>query len=222
MRAIECQLIWFKGADKMINKNIIFLLGCPCSGKTTVGKMLSEKYNMYYVSGDDRRFFYYQHADVNKHKYMTMDTSNFWEWTLEEMIAWEKGVISEQTPMILDDLQTLSQEYKYVLFEGMLDMKYLKQAVPGEQIVYLTVDRKICEQVFFERFDHSAMVEAIMKEDGVDDNEKTRRIEIRKLAAINAFYENADCYGFQSFSRDGMRSPTEMLNVVEAYFKLQF
>ena len=44
MRAIECQLIWFKGADKMINKNIFFLLGCPCSGKTTVGEMLSEKY----------------------------------------------------------------------------------------------------------------------------------------------------------------------------------
>lgn len=103
-------------------------------------------------------FFYYQHADVNKHKYMTMDTSNYWEWTLEEM----------------------------------LDMKYLKQAVPGEQIVYLTVD----------------------------DKEKTRRIEIRKFAAINAFYENADCYGFQSFSRDGMKSPTEMLNVVEAYLKL--
>lgn len=108
-----------------MNKNVFFLLGCPCSGKTTVGKMLAEKYGMYYISGDDRRFLYYQRAEGNQHKYMTMDTSDFWNWPLEEMIAWEKGVIAEQTPMILEDLCKLSDEHQYVLFEGMVE-KYWK------------------------------------------------------------------------------------------------
>ena len=203
-----------------MNKNVFFLLGCPCSGKTTVGKMLAEKYGMYYVSGDDRRFIYYQRAEANQHKYMTMDTSDFWNWPLEEMIAWEKGVIAEQTPMILEDLGKLSDEHQYVLFEGMVDMNYLKKVVPPEQIIYLTVDRATCERVFFERFDHSVMVEAILNEEGVSESEKTRRIEMRRLAAVNAFYEKAEEYGFQSFSRDNMQSPEETLSMVEKYWKL--
>lgn len=203
-----------------MNKNVFFLLGCPCSGKTTVGKMLAEKYGMYYVSGDDRRFIYYQRVKANQHKYMTMDTSDFWNWPLEEMIAWEKGVIAEQTPMILEDLGKLSDVHQYVLFEGMVDMNYLKKVVPPEQIIYLTVDRATCERDFFERFDHSVMVAAILNEEGVSESEKTRRIEMRRLAAVNAFYEKAEDYGFQSFSRYNMHSPEEMLSMVEKYWKL--
>lgn len=41
---------------EMNSGNVFYMLGCPCSGKTTVGKMLSEKYDMFYVSGDGRRF----------------------------------------------------------------------------------------------------------------------------------------------------------------------
>lgn len=73
---------------------------------------------------------------------------------------------------------------------------------------------------FFERFDHSVMVKAIMNEDGVANAEKARRIEMRRLAAVNAFYENADDYGFHSFSRDNMKSPAEMVSLVEAYWNL--
>lgn len=64
------------------------------------------------------------------------------------------------------------------------------------------------------------MVKAILREEGVSDSEKARRIEMRKLAAVNAFYENTDDYGFHSFSRDNMKAPAEMVNLVEAYWNL--
>ncbi len=204
----------------MLNKNIFFLLGCPCSGKTTVGKILADKYGMHCFSGDEQRFHYYGLADASVHKYMTMDTSDFWSWSLDEMIAWERGVIAEQTPMVLKDLTDLSKQHKYVLFEGMLDMNYLKEIVPASQAAYLTVDRKICEQVFFERFDHSAMVDAIMREEGVSDSEKAVRIRMRREAAVNAFFENADKYGFKTFSRNNMKEPAEMVKCVEKHFGL--
>lgn len=203
-----------------MNTNIFFLLGCPCSGKTTVGKMLVSKYDMLYFSGDDKRFDYYKKANPAIHKFMTMDTSNFWNWSLEDMIAWERGVIREQTPMVLEDLIKLSEQHKYVLFEGMLDMDYLSKAVPKEQIVFLTVSRKVCEKVFFDRFDHSNMVDMIMREEGVSDVEKSRRIQIRRQAAIDAFYLDGNDYGIQSFSRTNMTHPSEMLEKVEGYFKL--
>ena len=164
----------------MINENVYFLLGCPCSGKTTVGRLLEKKYGMLYFSGDDRRFDYYKRAEREEHPYMTMDASDFWSWTLEEMIAWERGVISEQTPMILDDLNELSRTNELVLFEGMLDPDIVSRAIPAKQGVYLSVDRATCERVFFEREDHRGMVENIMGTPGISDDEKQRRISIRR------------------------------------------
>ena len=203
-----------------MNRNVFFILGCPCAGKTTVAKILTQRYNMFLLSGDERRFDYYKHADKAKHKYMTMDASSFWDWSLDEMVDWERGVISEQTPMIIEELDKLSKERDIVLFEGMMDIKYLLSVADRNHIVYLTVDREICEKDFFGRGDHNGMLTAIMNTEGISDEEKNRRIEIRRASAIAAFYEDAQSYGLQSFSRKDISSPIEMTNKIAHYFNM--
>ena len=203
-----------------MNRNVFFILGCPCAGKTTVAKILTQRYNMFLLSGDERRFDYYKHADKAKHKYMTMDASSFWDWSLDEMVDWERGVISEQTPMIIEELNRLSKERDIVLFEGMMDIKYLLSVADRNHIVYLTVDREICEKDFFGRGDHNGMLTAIMNTEGISDEEKNRRIEIRRASAIAAFYEDAQSYGLQSFSRKDISSPIEMTNKIAQYFNI--
>ena len=203
-----------------MNRNVFFILGCPCAGKTTVAKILTQRYNMFLLSGDERRFDYYKHADKEKHKYMTMDVSSFWDWSLDEMVDWERGVISEQTPMIIEELNRLSKERDIVLFEGMMDIKYLLSVADRNHIVYLTVDREICEKDFFGRGDHNGMLTAIMNTEGISDEEKNRRIEIRRASAIAAFYEDAQSYGLQSFSRKDISSPIEMTNKIAHYFNM--
>jgi Shikimate kinase len=203
-----------------MNRNVFFILGCPCAGKTTVAKILTQRYNMFLLSGDERRFDYYKHADKEKHKYMTMDASSFWDWSLDEMVDWERGVISEQTPMIIEELNRLSKERDIVLFEGMMDIKYLLSVADRNHIVYLTVDREICEKDFFGRGDHNGMLTAIMNTEGISDEEKNRRIEIRRASAIAAFYEDAQSYGLQSFSRKDISSPIEMTNKIAHYFNM--
>ena len=175
---------------------------------------------MFLLSGDERRFDYYKHADKEKHKYMTMDASSFWDWSLDEMVDWERGVISEQTPMIIEELNRLSKERDIVLFEGMMDIKYLLSVADRNHIVYLTVDREICEKDFFGRGDHNGMLTAIMNTEGISDEEKNRRIEIRRASAIAAFYEDAQSYGLQSFSRKDISSPIEMTNKIAHYFNM--
>ena len=204
----------------MINSNIFFLLGCPCAGKTTVGNILVQKYNMYYFSGDSRRFDYYKFAEKEKHPFMTMDTSDFWDWSLEEMVAWEKGVISEQTPYILNDLNELSKGQDMVLFEGMLDLETVSKIVPDKQIVYLSVDKSVCEREFFTRETHRGMIDNILSTPGISDEEKQRRIMMRKGAAINAFYENANEFGIQTFMREGTTAEQEMAEKVAKHFGL--
>ena len=203
-----------------MNRNVFFILGCPCAGKTTVAKILTQRYNMFLLSGDERRFDYYKHADKEKHKYMTMDASSFWDWSLDEMVDWERGVISEQTPMIIEELNRLSKERDIVLFEGMMDIKYLLSVADRNHIVYLIVDREICEKDFFGRGDHNGMLTAIMNTEGISDEEKNRRIEIRRASAIAAFYEEAQSYGLQSFSRKDISSPIEMTNKIAHYFNM--
>ena len=204
----------------MINSNIFFLLGCPCAGKTTVGNILVQKYNMYYFSGDSRRFDYYKFAEKEKHPFMTMDASDFWDWSLEEMVAWEKGVISEQTPYILNDLNELSKGQDMVLFEGMLDLETVSKIVPYNKIVYLSVDKSVCERVFFTRETHRGMIDNILRTPGISDEEKQRRIYMRKEAAINAFYENAKEFGIQTFMREGATTAQKMAEKVAKHFGL--
>ena len=203
-----------------MNRNIFFILGCPCSGKTTTAKLLAERHKMYYFSGDERRFDYYKLADRSRHKYMTMDASGFWDWSLAEMAAWERGVISEQTPMVLEDLSKLSEVHEYVLFDGMMDIDYLLSKADRDRIVYLTVERDVVERDFFGRGDHNGMLTAIMNTEGISEEEKRRRIDIRKAAAIAAFYEDAQTLGIQSFSRNNVGSPSEMVEQIEMYFGL--
>lgn len=204
----------------MINSNIFFLLGCPCAGKTTVGNILVQKYNMYYFSGDSRRFDYYKFAEKEKHPFMTMDASDFWDWSLEKMVAWEKGVISEQTPYILNDLNELSKGQDMVLFEGMLDLGTVSKIVPYNKIVYLSVDKSVCERVFFTRETHRGMIDNILRTPGISDEEKQRRIYMRKEAAINAFYENAKEFGIQTFMREGATTAQKMAEKVAKHFGL--
>ena len=204
----------------MVNSNVYFLLGCPCSGKTTVGNILAQRYNMLYFSGDNRRFDYYKLAEKEKHPFMTMDASDFWDWSLDQMVAWEKGVISEQTPCILNDLNELSKSNELVLFEGMLDMEIVSKVVLSNQVVYLSVDRSVCECEFFAREDHRGMLESILNTPDISKDEKRRRTEMRRAAAIDAFHVNAAEYGIQTFLRDETVSAQEMAEKVLAHFGL--
>ena len=117
-------------------------------------------------------------------------------------------------------MNRLSKERDIVLFEGMMDIKYLLSVADRNHIVYLTVDREICEKDFFGRGDHNGMLTAIMNTEGISDEEKNRRIEIRRASAIAAFYEDAQSYGLQSFSRKDISSPIEMTNKIAHYFNI--
>lgn len=202
----------------MIKKNIFFVLGSPCSGKSTISKILAEKYNMLYFSGDNQRFDYYKYAKKELHPYMTKNGIDFFDWTLEKMIDWERGVIVEQTPYILQDLNQYADSNRRVLFEGMLDLDYVKDKIQKDRIVYLKVDKKISEDTFFEREDHKPLLNSILETPGISDDEKLRRISLRRNAAIEAFQYDMSKYDITMFERNTQSTVEELLEKVEEYF----
>ena len=64
------------------------------------------------------------------------------------------------------------------------------------------------------------MIDNILSTPGISDEEKQRRIMMRKGAAINAFYENAKEFGIQTFMRDVTTTAQEMAEKVEKHFGL--
>ena len=113
---------------------------------------------------------------------MTKDASDFWNWTLDEMVA------------------TVSN------------------MVPVKQIAYLSVDKSVCEQEFFAREDHRGMLDNILNTQDISEEEKQRRIDMRRAAAINAFHENAKEFGIETFIREETGTVYEMAERIERHF----
>ena len=202
----------------MLNENIYFLLGTPCSGKTTIGSLLVDKYDMCYFSGDSKRFEIFQFADPLKHPFMTKKAGDFFSWSLEEMIEWEKGIITEQTPFILAELEKLSGQGKRVLFEGMIDLETISPIVDYSKVVFLRVDKTISERDFFQREDHQGLVQNIINTQGITKDEKERRISIRKKACIEAFDDDASVYGIRQIQRTDGMTISDMLKTAEMHY----
>jgi hypothetical protein len=174
---------------------------------------------MLYFSGDQHRFDFYKNIHKDQHPYMTKDTSDFFQWTLEEMIEWEQGVIKEQTPRILEKLSELSLSNNEVLFEGMIDLSYVSKRVNSNRLVYLTVDQKLSEIEFFRRESHKGLLDSIMSCTNISEEEKARRIMLRKQAAIKAFHVDVQEHGITQLDRMNF-TVAEMLQQVEKHFEL--
>lgn len=199
--------------------NVYFLLGSPCSGKSTISKLLCEKYNMLYYSGDIHRFDFFKNVQIEKHPYMTKNTKDFFSWTVDEMIEWERGVISEQTPMIIEKLKELSLSNEKILFEGMIDLSVIRSIVDSNRVCYLTVDKKISENEFYNRESHKGLLDSIMNNPLITEDEKKRRVIMRRQAAIDAFNYDSGKYNVKQFDRTNA-SVEKMLQAVENHFEL--
>lgn len=203
----------------MMNNNVYFILGVPCSGKSSIGAILKSKYNMFYFSGDAKRFDYFKLADATKHPFMTKNTSEFYGWTKEEMIDWERGVISEQTPFITSELNKLSSIHDLILFDGILDLGLISRMVNKNRVIYLTTNKAIIERDFFDRDDHKPLLNSILNTPNITDTEKQRRIQLRKEVARDSFCVDAAVYGIKQFERNSDTSIKELAERVEELIK---
>lgn len=204
----------------MLPDNIYFILGVPCTGKTTLAKLLAPKHGLRYFSGDEVHFHYFKQANEKDHTAMSRNMSDFFDLSLPFLIQYERDVMTEQTPMILADLVRLSLEHERVLFDGILDLALLRPQVAKNRIVYVTVSRDIRARDFFARDDHKGMLQSIYNTAGITEAEKERRIALRKNAAISFCVEDARAYDICQVTRDDHTKTEEMLAFVERHFAL--
>ena len=93
-------------------KNVYFITGTPCGGKTTTSRALGEKYNIPVYDIDER---FPEHQRMSDPKYQPAmnksfrNADEFFGRTVEEYRAWLLSNTREQLDFVIMDLITLSQ-----------------------------------------------------------------------------------------------------------------
>lgn len=134
-------------------KNVLFVCGTACGGKTTMAKLLADKYGLYLYDMDK---MYDDHRAIAEEQYQPdtcyhmKDFHEQWMRPVEEQARWNMNSIKEQTDMVLIDLMNISRNQK-VVADVLYSPVYTKEILDYNQIVFLTVDKAVLRSQYFNR-----------------------------------------------------------------------
>ena len=202
-------------------KNVYFIIGVSCSGKTTASKYLSEKYGMYRYSTDDMRKTYYERGIIEYQPTLCRKIKDFYELSVDEALFYEADVAKEATPMIIADLIELSGKYEKIVCEGVYAVPIIP-LIDNNKKIYLSTSDEIIKKDFFNRPAQSLILENIMKRTDITESEKENRINHRKdiacgvISKLDEFIKD----NIKRYHRDEKSTIEDMLNIIEQHFEL--
>ena len=206
--------------------NIFFINGTAYAGKSTMVKLLAEKYNgiaceeNYHdalLSGLDRDEF-----PCLTYTRDLQDWHDFIRRTPDEYEAWIRGVSTECETLELHILNKLSTEGKMVFVDTNISIETLKKISDNDHVLIMLADPDISVNRFFERPDREKqfLYQLLMDE----ENPKLAMENFKQcLKRINsrATYDSFLYSGFRVIVRDESRSIEDTFSMVEKEFGLQ-
>ena len=205
--------------------NAYFITGTAYAGKSTMVKLLAEKYNGI-LCEENYHDQLLPALDSTEFPFLTYtrdleDWHDFIRRTPEEYKAWMDGVSHECEILELRLLDELKEQRKPVFVDTNISIETLKDITPADHVLVMLADTQISVRRFFERPDREKqfLYRLIMDE---PDPEKAMDNYRKGLMLINS-QENYDRYlhyGFQVIIRDESRSIEHTLEMVEEAFGL--
>ena len=199
-------------------RNVYFITGTPCGGKTTVTKALSKKFGvpMYII---DDQFCVHQllsdeehQPNMNKH---FKDADEFFGRSVEEYRNWLKGNCREQLDFVLLDLIRLSRNNVILCDIHLVAEEALKFTDPS-RIAFMIRDPKDLVEEYSNRPDHQPFCEFIHS---ATDYEKAKETCNETLYSLNIEHyrniKNSDLFWLE---RDENRSVEETADMVARHF----
>lgn len=148
-------------------KNVYFICGTACAGKTTMSKMLAEKHGFYLYDMDKE---YSAHRAISDELHQP-DTcyhgKNFheqWMRPIKEQARWNINSLKEQTEMVLIDLIKLS-ENQIVVADVLYTPDYIPEIIDYNHLIFLTVDKSVIRETYFNRPEKKEFYEFIKKQE---------------------------------------------------------
>ena len=206
-------------------ENVYFINGTAYAGKSTMVKLLAQKYDGIACEENyhDRLLEGLNPAEFPCLCYTRdlVDWHDFIRRTPEEYEAWYDGVTKECETLELRILPDLTRQGKLVFVDTNICQETLKTISDRQHVLIMLADPQISVRRFFERPDREKqfLYRLILEE---PDPERAMENYRRGLMRINS-QERYDCFlhsGFQVIIRDEHRSVDETLKLVEQVFEL--
>lgn len=201
-------------------KNVYFLTGTPCGGKTTISRALGEMYNIPVYDVDERFDTHQMMSDDVNQPSMNQsfrDADEFFGRTVEEYRNWLISNTREQLDYILMDLILLSQKGP-VICDGHLTVEEAEVLTDSSRIVFLLKEPVNLVDEYCNRKDHQGFSDFIHS---ATDYEKAKETCNETLRSLNEqrYYDikNSDYYWLE---RDDERSVEETVKLVAKHFNL--
>lgn len=205
--------------------NVYFINGTAYAGKSTMVKLLAEKYNGIACEENyhDRLL---EELDKDEFPGLTYtrdlkDWSDFIRRTPDEYEAWIKQVNKECTVLELRILEELSQQNKPVFVDTNIPIEILLEISDKENVLIMLAEPEVSVKRFFERPDKEKqfLYQLLLKEDEPEKAMDNFRECLKRVNSVEIYNEFLNS-GFNVILRDEKRTIEETFALVEKMMKL--
>lgn len=206
-------------------KNVYFINGTAYAGKSTMVKLLAEKYN---GIACEENYHDVRIKDLDKDEFPALtytrdlkDWRHFIRRTPKEYKAWIDDVTKECTIIELEILEELSKQDKKIFVDTNIPVSILKEISDEEHVLIMLADPEISVNRFFERPDREKqfLYQLLLEEDDVEFAMENFRNGLKLINSYENYNELLNS-GFNVIKRDDNRTIEETLFLVENAFKL--
>lgn len=203
---------------KQYLKNVYFITGTPCGGKTTVSRALSKKYGISVYDIDERFEDHQKMSDPEHQPSMNKDfkdADEFFGRSVEEYKTWLLTNTREQLDFVLLDLMRLSQNGP-VLCDCHLTLEQADILSDPSRVAFMLKEPKNLVEEYCNRPDHQGFSDFIHS---ATDYEKAKATCNETLMSLNTkFFAEVKNSRYFWLERDPARSVDETVELVAAHF----
>ena len=211
-------MIFQDNVIKAYLKNVYFITGTPCGGKTTISRELAKRHNLPVYDIDERFAVHQKLSDpvfqpsMNK---IFQDADEFFGRTVSEYRKWLIGSTREQLDFVLLDLIRLSQN-QTVLCDCHLTVEEAEAITEASRIVFLIKEPSHLVDDYCNRPDHQGFCDFISS---ASDIEKAKELCNAALKSLNEKkYQDIKASSYYWIERTPQSTVDETLEKVERHF----
>lgn len=206
--------------------NVYFINGTAYAGKSTMVKMLAEKYNGIACEENYQDVKLWE-LDSSEFPGLTYtrdlkDWRDFIRRTPDEYEEWIKVVTKECTILELKILEELSKQNRPIFVDTNIPVEILMEISDKKHVLMMLAEPEISVNRFFERPDKEKqfLYRLLLEEENTDeamDNFRQCLMRVNSKEIYNKFLNS----GFNVIKRDDTRSIEETFVLVEKAFELK-
>jgi len=201
-------------------RNVYWIAGTNCGGKTTMTNFLSQKYGMMIFDSDSKAMEHKAIGSLSEQPALLrhfIDYEWFFNRSVDEYTKWIFDSEEEQMSMIILDLIKMPSDIPIVVDVHCFP-DILKKISSFDRVAFLIADPKLSRDEYFKRQDKRDMYDCIMSLSNPQKSLENVLNTVENIAKIE--YETAINSGFKCFVRDIYSSVEGTAGLLEQHFKI--